>query len=541
MLAPTLPCVDPMTRRPALLLTFPLSSLVALASLPGLTACATDPDGAGDCALATERVTACYGSEAGAGFAESCTPEAAELALTEECAPADDTKADLFGSTPILSPAVEQFKYGSIGADKLGLPLAVLQAIPLVCASTLPAGADPRHQPLAAFGMIYEPGHALPIGFSTRRLPLLGITLTGTTCSACHTSTVRETPASPRTMYFGAPNIRFDVQAFNTFLLGCISDPARFNSTTLGGAFRELGITGVDRLLPYASSFLRAYTADLKTKIERVHTDGAWGPGRDDAIGLSAAMLLAPKHLPSTPAPIDFPAVWNQAARKGHALHWDGAAGSALERNVLVAVGAGAPRNSVPLASIAAIQGYLDRLPAPRYPFAIDTGKATRGAELFAAACASCHGGARTWSVIDVAEVKTDPNRVAVVTQAAIDDMNQLSGTGWTFDSFRKTNGYLTNLLDGIWLRAPYLHNGSVPTLRDLLKPAAQRPTSFYRGNDTYDTANVGFVASVPSEGATRFVKIETSRAGNGNGGHEYGTNLSTADQNALLEYLKTL
>ena len=521
-----------MTRLACLALVLPLAAW----------GCATDASSDPDCAAAIQRVGECYGDEAANAFAETCDATSASTALSEQCAPPEsDGKSDLFGATPILSPAVEQFKYGSIGADKMGLPLAILKAIPLVCADTLPAGADPRHQPLAAFGMIYEPGHELPIGFSTRRLPLIGMTLTGTTCSTCHTSTVRATATSPRTMYFGAPNIKFDVGGYNAFLLGCISDPRRFNSTTLDNAFRELNITGIDRLLAFSSSFLRAFTADLKTKINSVHTDGAWGPGRDDAIGLSAAILLGPSFLPTVPAPIDYPAVWNQQARHGHALHWDGASGSALERNVLVAIGAGTPRDSVPLASINAIQGFLDQLPSPKYPFAIDTARAAHGAQLFGTLCQSCHGGARTWSVIDLSEVKTDPNRVNVVTQAAIDDINRMSGTGWAFDNFHKTNGYLTGLLDGIWLRAPYLHNGSVPTLRALLSPAAQRPTTFYRGNDTYDAANVGFVSTVAREGAAPFMKFETSRAGNSNRGHEYGTNLSTSDQDDLLEYLKTL
>lgn len=506
-----------------------------------LAACAADSSPQ-ECAPATERVAACYGDEAAAVFAESCDADLAAVAMTEECANIEEGKADSF-STPILSPAVEQFKYGSIGADKLGIPLAILKAVPLVCADTLPAGADPRRQPLTAFGMIYEPGKEVPIGFSSRRLPLIGMTLTGTTCSACHTATVRETATSQRQMYFGAPNQRFDVGAFNQFLLDCIGDTTRFNATTLDRAFRELGVTGFDRMLAFKSSFLRMFTADLKRKFESVVTDGEWGPGRDDAIALSAAFLLGEEHLPEMPAPIDYPAVWNQNARKGHFLHWDGASGSAVERNVLVAVGAGTPKNAVPLQSIGAIQSFLDQLPAPKYPYAIDQSLAARGATVFASFCNSCHGasGSRTFQVSDLSEVGTDPNRVLQVTQAGIDAINSLSGTGWTMDTFRKTNGYLNGLLDGIWLRAPYLHNGSVPTLRALLDAPSQRPTTFFRGNDTFDKVNVGFVSNIPSEGSTRYVQYDIAREGNSNAGHEYGTGLSDADKDALVEYLKTL
>ena len=74
-----------------------------------------------------------------------------------------------------------------------------------------------------------------------------------------------------------------------------------------------------------------------------------------------------------------------------------------------------------------------------------------------------------------------------------------------------------------------------MPTLRDLLLPPAQRPKTFYRGNDTYDAVGVGFVSTSGS------VLIDTARQGNGNGGHLYGTDMTEADRTALLEYLKTL
>ena len=88
------------------------------------------------------------------------------------------------------------------------------------------------------------------------------------------------------------------------------------------------------------------------------------------------------------------------------------------------------------------------------------------------------------------------------------------------------------------------MHNGSVPTLRDLLKPPARRPKTFYRGNDVYDQKNVGFVSTVPSEGPKPFSLFETSRQGNSNDGHfgpAYGGELRDPEIDALLEYLKTL
>jgi hypothetical protein len=84
------------------------------------------------------------------------------------------------------------------------------------------------------------------------------------------------------------------------------------------------------------------------------------------------------------------------------------------------------------------------------------------------------------------------------------------------------------------------LHNGSVPSLRDLLKPAAERPKVFYRGYDVYDPVNVGFVTE--GEEAQRVgTRYDVGERASGNQGHEYGTDLSAKEKDALIEYLKTL
>ena len=88
--------------------------------------------------------------------------------------------------------------------------------------------------------------------------------------------------------------------------------------------------------------------------------------------------------------------------------------------------------------------------------------------------------------------------------------------------------------------RAPYLHNGSVPSLRDLLEPAAARPKVFYRGYDVYDPIKVGFVTE-GAEAERIGTKLDVGQKANGNQGHEFGTSLSSDEKSALIEYLKTL
>src|SRR5688572_20844351 len=183
--------------------------LVAIA----LLAACSGSESPADCDLAAERVADCYGAEVATTFAESCTAETAQTALAEAC-PTAEGKEDNY-NPPLLSPAVEQFKYGSIGADKMGLPVALLKALPVMCKDLLPAGADPFDRPLRAFGFNYEPGKELPIGFSTHRVPMIGTKLAGTNCAACHNATVRATPSSARVPYLGAPNTRFDLERWN--------------------------------------------------------------------------------------------------------------------------------------------------------------------------------------------------------------------------------------------------------------------------------------------------------------------------------------
>ena len=101
---------------------------------------------------------------------------------------------------------------------------------------------------------------------------------------------------------------------------------------------------------------------------------------------------------------------------------------------------------------------------------------------------------------------------------------------------------YESRVMNGIWAAAPYLHNGSVPTLAELLKPAAQRVASFKVG-PAYDLDAVGLAVEQPSPLATMRVTTDCSDVNSGDSrcGHEFGTSLTDAEKRALLEYLKSL
>lgn len=103
---------------------------------------------------------------------------------------------------------------------------------------------------------------------------------------------------------------------------------------------------------------------------------------------------------------------------------------------------------------------------------------------------------------------------------------------------------YKARPLNGIWATAPYLHNGSVPTLYDLLRPAEERPESFYVGSREFDPEKVGFVTTKSTDNSFLFHtrgKDGNLIKGNSNEGHGYGTRLDRDEKKALLEYLKTL
>jgi hypothetical protein len=99
-------------------------------------------------------------------------------------------------------------------------------------------------------------------------------------------------------------------------------------------------------------------------------------------------------------------------------------------------------------------------------------------------------------------------------------------------NAFQAIEAYRARPLNGIWATAPYLHNGSVPDMMDLLKPPAERPTKFYVGSWEFDPEHLGFDWQTPVPTAFQF---DTSITGNSNAGHDFGTNLGDPDRRALI------
>jgi mono/diheme cytochrome c family protein len=287
-------------------------------------------------------------------------------------------------------------------------------------------------------------------------------------------------------------------------------------------------------------------------------------PGFLDAIGFGIAIITDPTKmtpaqlkaaLPPAPAQIDIMSTFMQKNRP--AAQWDGAIISQIHRNLGAEFGVVQDPAHLNMDNVDRTTRFTQNLPAPPYPFTVDMYAAARGAKLYQAYCASCHSNGST-TIFPTATVGTDANRANIWTAFSLAGLQQVLRVACTDpvtcnnpdgtpvpdnELARSTGGYMALPLDGIWARAPYLHNGSVPTLRALL--TNQRPATFYRGNTTYDTKNVGFNStSAQSPVATLY---DTTRSGNSNTGHSskafLGINWQEDDDSleALLEYLKTL
>lgn len=460
---------------------------------------------------------------------------------------------------------VDHFYYGSIGSDiSGGLPAKLVRLLPELFPQHLPEGAP---HDLTAFGFIQEPGEPLPIGFSARER---FVELTAMNCGTCHTGTVRETADSEPIVIPGMPAVTVDLQSWFRFLFDVAADET-FTAETVLEALDERDQEGWFDWLIYRFAIPRMREGLLAREernaflFDEDYTP--FLPGRVntfDTFKVDQFRDFYARH-GVTPDPdemygiVDFPSVWNQRPRDGIWLHWDGNQSSVRERNFSAAIGAGTGPHEMDIDSLFRVEAWLRDLPPPDYPFEIDADLAERGRAVYESLCAGCHefGGPGMGRVIPTAEIGTDPHREMSYTdflrRAQID---YTSGYSWQFDTFRDTNGYVAHPLDGIWARAPYLHNGSVPSMWDLLTPEDQRPQAFEVGVDVYDKERMGFDAArlipAPNGGFAhtdgtpyggRRPVLDTRLKGNAATGHtgaRYGTDLDAADKRALIEYLKT-
>jgi hypothetical protein len=429
-----------------------------------------------------------------------------------------------------MNDPAERYFYGTIGAEvEAGMPRTVFDVAPQLCADLMPGG-------YRSFGWVYQPGHDLPVGLAQKTI---GFPRVSFNCATCHHGTVRTAPDAEPIVIPGMPPSRLDFQRHVHFLFDCLGSD-RFTADT--------AIPAIERLHPlsFLERLFYRYLIIPKTKqyIATLSAENSWhrsrpnpGPGRYDAMNTLRKYFGAEPNADQEIGVADLPPIWHEAAQaKGNGM-WDGSSRNLSERNLIAALLAGATPSTIDRAEMSWIETWLSTLPAPKFPFPIDEPLAAHGHRVYEAECARCHGG-RVGELSPFAEIGTDQARANTMNAEAIALLAKFDKGHLTFRHFTDTHDYRIPSLEGTWASAPYLHNGSVPSMRALLAPPAERPKSFYRGYDVYDPKDLGFITT-GAEASKHGVLLDTAFKGNGNLGHDYGTQLDEDSKNALIEFLK--
>lgn len=426
---------------------------------------------------------------------------------------------------PYAAGTVEAFKYGSIGAEEeAGIPYWIWLVLPRVFPEYLPGPGG-----YTSLGIVWEQGEEVPVGFSKKHI---GFDRVGINCALCHTATFRtirddeDDKRATRTQIVPTgPSNRFDPQGYLSFLSRCADDP-RFNADTLLEAIEyNIELSVVDKLLyrhlliPRTRAAIRQQSAEGQWMVSRP----LWGHGRIDPFNpVKFGMLEMADD--ATIGNSDMMPLWElgkrQAADKSWHLHWDGLVTDPVDASLAGALGDGATKKSLPVSDITKMVAWLktyrparssryrevehpdDQLTYP-YPNAIDHTAAEAGRKLFGTHCSRCHddGGGQmnqpvtllgTESIQNPYQARMEPEAIGTDSNrwkmwnpnatlggaVSADERhpatkynNYGNGYAWDLNSFVPTKGYVSVPLNGIWLRSPYLHNGSVPTLEDLLNP----------------------------------------------------------------------
>ena len=255
------------------------------------------------------------------------------------------------------------------------------------------------------------------------------------------------------------------------------------------------------------------------------------------------AELGVPENVPEDP-----PAWW--LMKKEKTLYHTGMIDATSSRSIMIFLLD--PRNDgktiqAEQARFQDVRNYLMSLKPPKYPFKINKPLAAKGKALFIDNCSECHG---TYSpkgeypnvIVPLARIQTDPARLKAYSAKARDHYN----AGWLgqIDKMKAPKGYQAPPLDGVWATAPYLHNGSVPTVYHLLN-SKNRPKVFTRsfrtGEQDYDKGKMGWKIRPPGRKVPPSWIHDTRKPGLTNTGHTFGDHLKDAQRYAIIEYLKTL
>jgi mono/diheme cytochrome c family protein len=255
------------------------------------------------------------------------------------------------------------------------------------------------------------------------------------------------------------------------------------------------------------------------------------------------------KTIPYTLA-VDVPPLWHVQKKSG--LYYNGMGRGDYSKLLMQASVLGIPDSTAARRAQESFEDVLSwvmHLEPPSYPYLIVPEVAAQGEEIFNRECAKCHG---TYGddptypnkIVSTNFVGTDPLYARYFTR--LSGLPQWYNDSWFAKSFPRSSlepieGYIAPPLDGIWATAPYLHNGSIPTIEGVLN-SADRPDYWEPFYDIIDSDRLGLlVRTHPKRKARKEYIYDTSLPGYSNQGHYFGDPLSAEERAAVIEYLKTL
>lgn len=483
----------------------------------------------------------------------------------------------------------EAFLAGPTGTDLL--PLPVIQVLPEMYPQDFQPGGPQAGDWIDQFGFVRQSpdvNQGLPLGFYVAHYrPRSGgpspVPFVGFTCGMCHTSLIRPADGRKPVLVEGMGTTSLDFLAwFDAFKDG-LFDEKGFTVKSIDAAYRKKfgkPLTLTERLviqawLPGARKFfldnVPKYDMPYAGADLRNSRDMPNGPSRTQPFRNLVRLVLDRPATLGDNAFCKIPSLYEQRNRSWG--QYDGSVGNRLSRSVLAAIATGATLQNLVLPeisqSVTAAVNYTVDLKGPRYKDIfekeseqLDPQRVADGEALYKQSCAGCHGwrntgtglwekGVRTGQIVPIKEIKTDPERVTFrYYDTFIDSMYAYFPADYPLrprrEDLRPDNsplGYINAPIESVFARTPYLHNGSVLTLAELinLKP---RRSVFYRGANLYDPIDVGLVSPDHPTSAD-YYKFDTQVRGNSNAGHDYpwayhGPGWDQHRLENLLQYLKT-
>ena len=494
------------------------------------------------------------------------------------------------------------FVAGTPGTELI--PLSVLKVLPELFPDQFQPGGKDAGDWIEQFGFTRRAAEDagdrdLPVGFTISHYrPKSGspspVLFVGVSCAACHSAEIRLSDGVAPVIVYGAGSNSINFLAWVDALRTAILDEARMTPKYIIAAYE----TKFNTKLPLSEKLMiRAWLQQSRTQFSENL------PKYDSPY--SGAQLRDPLSMPVGPSRtqpfrnlvrliLNRPAMdWGYS--KIPSVYWesrrpwgqfDGGIHDFHARSAMAAMSSGATVDNMTLPeirdNIMHSTDYTMTLAGPQFEktlgVKIDAARAERGREMYMHHCAGCHGapgatpsewvrGKDQGVLFTSAAIGTDPERLeyrhpdelAEKVYAHFPpghpfhfDRNDLRPLPPGAPGYPSVNGYISYPLESAFSRAPFLHNGSVPTLAELIN-LQQRRDVFYRGNNLYDPVRVGLV--VPDKpDARRYFRYDATVRGNSNRGHEYpwrypeGGWTDNADHRQkvsalqdLLEYLKTL